>query len=502
MIANSRNKELKRSCAIIGSGIAGLAASIRMAVADYRVTVFEANAKPGGKMSEFEMSGYRFDKGPTVLTKPEYLDDLFRLAGGEPRDYWKCQKVDPIFRYFFEDGTVINSHSDWSDFAVEVAENTADSGKNLVSFLEKAKVKHDLTDKVFLQRSLHRFRNYLNWETAKGIINFNNIEAFKSMNASNQAHFKDQKLVDMFNRYASYNGSDPYLAPATLNVISHYEITTGTYFSEGGIYSIVSALYKLALELEVEFRFDTPVSELMLGDCEITGLVTNAGEEQFDLVVSNVDVHKFYSNLIPRHQASQRFLDQERSSSVIVFYWGMNRTFDQLGLHNMFLSDNSKVEYEHIRRGELYEDPTIHLTISSKKNTNDAPRGCENWAALISTPHSTDQDWNALIEVSRKRVVDKLMRILGIDVSPHIKVETVQSPRTLETETGAAFGAVFGSSSNSMLSAFMRHPNFSSHYRNLFFCGGTVHPGPGVPLCLLSAKIATEMALEYNPPKA
>lgn len=502
LIANSRNKELKRSCSVIGSGIAGLAAAIRMAVAGYQVTVLESNAKPGGKMSELELSGYRFDKGPTVLTKPEYLDDLFRHAGREPRDYWNCQKVDPIFRYFFEDGTVIKSHSDWSDFAVEVAEKTNDTAKSLKSFLKKAKVKHDLTDKVFLQRSLHKFRNYLNWETVRGIFNFHKIEAFKSMNASNQAHFKDQKLVDMFNRYASYNGSDPYLAPATLNVISHYEITAGTYFSEGGIYPIVSSLYKLALELKVEFRFDSPVSELIIGEHEITGVVTKRGTEQFDLVISNVDVHKFYSKLIPKHGNSQRFLDQERSSSVIVFYWGMDRTFDQLGLHNMFLSDNSEVEYDHIRRGELYNDPTIHLTISSKKNLEDAPEGCENWATLISTPHNTGQDWDTLITESRKRVIKKLNRILGFDISANIKVESVQDPRTLETETGAALGAVFGSSSNSMFSAFLRHPNFSSQFKNLFFCGGTVHPGPGVPLCLLSAKIATQMAMEFNPPQS
>ncbi|MFT4680461.1 MAG: phytoene desaturase [Flavobacteriales bacterium] len=487
--------ELKKSCAVIGSGVAGLATAIRMAVAGYQVTVFEANDKPGGKMSEFNLSGFRFDKGPTVLTKPEYLDDLFRFAGKEPRDYWNCKKVDPIFNYYFEDGTLIRSHSDWAKFANEVAEKTSDSGKNLVGFLEKAKVKHDLTDEVFLQRSLHKFRNYLNWETLKGVVNFHKIEAFRSMNASNQAHFNDQKLVDIFNRYASYNGSDPYLAPATLNVISHYEITTGTYFSEGGIYSIVSALYKLALELKVDFRFDSAVRELTFMNDEITGVVSDKGAEKFDVVISNVDVHRFYTNLVPKHRESNRFLKQERSSSVIVFYWGLDCQFGQLGLHNMFLTVDSEAEYKHIRQGRLFEDPTIHLTISSKGNSNDAPEGCENWAVLISTPHNTDQNWDELIEVSRKRVLAKLQRILNVDVSSHITVESVQDPRTLETETGAAYGAVFGSSSNSMLSAFMRHPNFSSRYKNLFFCGGTVHPGPGVPLCLLSAKIATEMAV-------
>ncbi|MGB0368380.1 MAG: phytoene desaturase family protein, partial [Flavobacteriales bacterium] len=253
-----------RTVAIIGAGIAGLAAAIRLRKQGFDVTVFEANETVGGKMSEILVDGFRFDRGPTVLTKPEYVEELFELCGKSASDYWKHQAVDPIFKYFFEDGTVINSSRNQEQFATEVAEKTSDSKESIFKFLDDVEKTHQLTDKVFLQRSLHQFKNYLDWPTAKGILNFGKVDVFRSMNTANKKRFSDQKVVDIFNRYASYNGSNPYLAPATLNVIAHYEITLGTYFSEGGICSISKALQNLAKEIGVQFHQNSPVQEITL----------------------------------------------------------------------------------------------------------------------------------------------------------------------------------------------------------------------------------------------
>ncbi len=234
------------SVAIIGAGIAGIAAALRLRKHGFEVTVFEANAYAGGKMSELNANGFRFDKGPTVLTKPEYVEDLFKLFGKTPSDYWQSHPVEPIFKYFFEDGTVINSSRNQERFSEEIASKTSTSATSILKFLKDVEKTHQLTDEVFLQRSLHKFKNYLDWPTARGILNFGKVDVFRSMNKANEQRFSDQKVIDIFNRYASYNGSNPYLAPATLNVIAHYEITLGTYFSEGGIYSIIDALTDLA----------------------------------------------------------------------------------------------------------------------------------------------------------------------------------------------------------------------------------------------------------------
>jgi len=490
-----------KTCTVIGSGIAGLAAAIRLQQQGFSVVVFEKNASAGGKMSELNTNGFRFDKGPTVLTKPEYVEELFELCGKRASDYWQHHPVNPIFKYFFDDGTVINSHKDQKQFAEEVATKTSASANSVFQFLKQSSTKHFLTDEVFLQRSLHKLKNYLNWSTLRGILNFAKVDVFRSMNRANSKQFSDQKVVDIFNRYASYNGSNPYLAPATLNVIAHYEITLGTYFSEGGIYRIIRTLQSLAEEVGVKFRFNVDVKEIVTEGNRATAIRTEDGTKDFDLIVSNTDVYNTYKHLLPTLTAPKRFIEQPRSSSVIVFYWGMNREFPQLGLHNMFLTNNSKQEYEHLFGTEtLYEDPTIHLTISSKMNATDAPDGQENWVALISVPYDSGQNWDELITLSRQRVIKKLNTILKTDIEPHISFEDVLDPRKVNAETGAAFGAVFGNNSNSMFSAFLRHPNFSSKLENLFFCGGTAHPGPGIPLCLLSAKIASELIVEkYTP---
>lgn len=483
-----------KTCAVIGSGIAGLAAAIRLQQQGFAVTVFEKNATAGGKMSELNANGFRFDKGPTVLTKPEYVEELFELCGKRASDRWNYQAVDPIFNYFFDDGTKVCSFKDPQQFAADVEASTNASASSVLNFLKQSETKHFLTDEVFLQRSLHKIKNYLNWFTLRGILNFGKVDVFRSMNAANSKQFSDQKVVDIFNRYASYNGSNPYLAPATLNVIAHYEITLGTYFSEGGIHRIITALQTLAQEIGVKFRFDTSVKEIIILGNRATSIRTEVVQENFDLIVSNTDVYNTYKHLLPKLTAPKRFIEQPRSSSVIVFYWGMNRNFPELGLHNMFLTNDSKKEYEHLfGAGTLYEDPTVHLTISSKMNAEDAPDGQENWAALISVPHDSGQDWNQLVAQSRKRVINKLNRILETDIEPHIVFEEVLDPPKVSAESGAAFGAVFGNSSNSIFSAFLRHPNFSSKLDNLFFCGGTAHPGPGIPLCLLSAKIASNL---------
>lgn len=486
-----------KSVAIIGAGIAGLAAAIRLRKQGFDVTVYEANKSVGGKMSEVQIDGFRFDRGPTVLTKPEYVDELFELCGKNAEDFWKHEPVEPIFKYFFEDGMVINSSRNREQFAVEVAEKTSDSKESIFTFLDDVEKTHHLTDEVFLQRSLHQFKNYLDWPTARGILNFGKVDVFRSMNTANEKRFSDQKVIDIFNRYASYNGSNPYWAPATLNVIAHYEITLGTYFSEGGIHSISKSLQKLAEEIGVNFHLNSPVAEIILKNGSATGIRTKKDSEEFDLVVSNIDVHNTYKHLLPDFKAPKRYLEQPRSSSVIVFYWGMNRTFSELGLHNMFLTDNAKDEYHHLFEvNKPFDDPTIHMTISSKMNTTDAPEGCENWAALISVPHDSEQDWDEWIAESRKNVIGKLNRILKTDIEPHIVVEDILDPRKVSEETNAAFGAVFGNASNSMFSAFLRHPNFSRKIDNLFFCGGTAHPGPGIPLCLLSGKIVSELIAE------
>jgi phytoene dehydrogenase-like protein len=207
-----------------------------------------------------------------------------------------------------------------------------------------------------------------------------------------------------------------------------------------------------------------------------------------------MDVFPTYKNLLKLTKTPQRTLSQESSSSAVIFYWGINKIFDQLDLHNIFFSVDYEAEFEAIfNQKKTSEDFTVYVNITSKDVPSDAPKGGENWFVMINTPADQGQDWNQIKNELREKTIAKLNRILKVDMDSLIQEEEVLTPPMIEQKTSSHLGALYGSSSNDKMAAFLRHPNFSSEIKNLYFCGGSVHPGGGIPLCLLSAKIATDL---------
>lgn len=492
-------EDSQKTAIIVGSGIAGLAAAIRLAVQGIKVTILEANDFIGGKMNEWYHDGYRFDLGPSVFTMPKYVEDIFSLAGKKTEDYIDIIRPDLPFNYFFDDGLVLNFYADLEKLVEELATKTQDNEATIKRFLEDIQTKYELTDHVFLQNSLHIVSNYWNKEVLKGLVNFHKVEVFRSMDAANKRNFKDEHTRRLFNSFASYMGSSPFKAPGVLNVISHFQLNSGIFLPKGGMYSIARSMVKLAEELGVRICTQAPVAEIVVEKDVATGVICKGERLDADMVISNSDVYNTYKKLLPAHKVPAMFLERQKSHSAIVFLWGMKKSFPQLALHNMVLSENMKEEYELIfKKGDIGEDFTIYLYVSSKTNPADAPEGCENWYVLINAPHLQGQDWEAIKERVRNRILNRLGNILGEDLAPYIAFEKVQDPRTFEVQTGAAFGAIYGNSFNGKLSVFFRHPNFTSKIQNLYFCGGTVHPGSGVPLSLLSAKIVSELIAKQS----
>jgi len=481
-----------KHCAVIGAGVSGLGAAIRMRNKGYQVTVFEANSFPGGKCSSETKDGYRFDMGPSVFTMPQYVDELFILSGKNPRDHFNYIPLDPVYKYFFEDGSFLDAYHGKEQFAEKLSAKTKDKKEDIIKYLDKTETIFNLTDEVFLQNSLHRLKNFFTWPVLKGILNFGKIGAFDTMNSANKKAFKDSRLVKIFNRYATYNGSSPYLSPATLNVIAHVEIVKGAFYPEGGMVSISKSLTQLAKDIGVEFKFSTPVKEILTENKKVTGLRTDNGTENFDIVISNMDVYNSYKKLMPNVKRPAKTLDQPKSSSGIIFYWGIKKEFKELGLHNILFSENYEEEFNTIfAKKAIYHDPTIYLNITSKHSPEDAPPGSENWFSFINVPNNQGQDWDMFITEARENMIQKINRVLKTDIRPLIESEMVFDPRVIESRTSSAFGAIYGNSSNNKFAAFLRHANFSKDIKNLYFCGGSVHPGPSIPLCLLSAKITT-----------
>lgn len=492
-------KENNKTCAIIGAGVSGIAASIRMRNKGYKVSVFEANSFPGGKLSSEVNKGYRFDMGPSVFTMPQYVDELFELSGKNPREYFNYIPLNPVYKYFFEDGTVLDAYHDKEDFAAAMSKLTKDSKEDIIRYLNKTDKVYDLTAEVFLHNSLHKLKNFFTWPVLRGFLNFGKIGAFDTMNSANQKAFKDPRLVQIFNRYATYNGSSPYLSPATLNVIAHVEIVEGAFYPVDGMYSITKSLVQLAKDIGVEFHFSTPVKEIHIENKKVKGIRTDAGSIDFDVVISNMDVYNSYHKLMPSEKKPEKTLSQPKSSSGIIFYWGIKKEFKELKLHNILFSENYEEEFDTIfSKKTIYHDPTVYLNITSKHSPEDAPPGCENWFSFINVPNNSGQDWDQLIAEARENIIKKVNRVLKTDIRPLIEAELVFDPRVIEKRTSSAFGAIYGNSSNNKFAAFLRHANFSKTVENLYFCGGSVHPGPSIPLCLLSAKITTGLVKQIK----
>jgi len=489
----------KNQTAIIGAGIAGIATAIRLQVAGHQVTVFETNAHLGGKLAQFEEQGFRFDKGPSLFTLPQLVEELFKLVDKKPEDYFQYRRLDIITKYFYEDGTKITAYANPEKFAQEVHKKTNEPTSVILDFLKKSKRKFDLTADLFLWRSLHQAETWLNAKALRGYLNFNQLDIFRTMNQANEATFQSPHVVQLFNRYATYNGSDPYQTPATLNIIPHLEYNIGAFFPEKGMISIPKSLGKLAKELGVKFILNSKVEKILTKNKTAIGLKINQKDHFFDTIVSNADMVSTYQNLLPDIPAPTSLLKQPKSSSALIFYWGIQKEFPELDVHNIFFSADYRKEFEAIFQQKMvFDDPTIYVHISSKICSDDAPKGCENWFVMINVPNNEGQNWDEIIEKSRQNVLQKLTRNLNQNIENLILTDEYLDPRRIELNTSSAQGALYGNSSNNRYAAFLRHANFSKQLQNLYFCGGSVHPGGGIPLCLSSARITADLITKNN----
>jgi phytoene desaturase len=478
---------------VIGSGIGGLAVAIRLAVKGYRVRVYERNEVPGGKLSLLEKDGYVFDGGPSLFTQPQNIEDLFAMAGEPIGDYFRYRPVPLACRYFWENGKLVNAYTHPDAFARELEEKLGEEPGRVKSYLSRAEKMYDAIGTIFLDHSLHDRSTWLNRRILPAIAATRFRYITTSMDRFNRSWFRSSEAAQLFNRFATYNGSNPYKAPAMLTMIPHLEQNEGTFYPEGGMISIPRALYKLALKKGVEFSFNTLVGKIAVEGNKATGVYVDGRLVRSDLVVSNMDVYYVYRDLLNDAKAAAKVLTRERSSSALIFYWGMNRSFPRLHLHNIFFSDNYAEEFDHLFvKRAMYDDPTVYVNITSKMEEGFCPQGHENWFVMVNAPADTGQDWNSAIRKVRESVIRKLSRMLGEDMGRSIATEMVMDPRGIQAGTLSHMGSLYGTSSNGIFSAFLRQPNHSSSVKGLYFTGGSVHPGGGIPLCLKSARIVAD----------
>ncbi len=482
---------------IIGAGIGGLSSAIRLAAAGKRVIMLEQNANVGGKMSQIEQDGFRWDTGPSVITMRHVFEELFAVAGRNLADYLTLLPVDPLTRYFFRDGTLLDASSDLTKMAQRIAAIDERDVEGYLDFLAYAAKLHRITGPTFVYGEPPTLRRM----SQLPVFDVFKIDPWLTMDQAIRRRVRSPQIQQFLARFATYVGASPYLAPATLSVIAHVELTGGVWYPQGGIYKIAEAMARLATELGVEIRTSCPVRQIVVNNGQAVAVETAQGERiAAAAVIANVDVTTVYHHLLPSTISSQRKRQQlsttETSCSGFVMLLGVEGQHPQLAHHNIFFPPDYRREFDDIfRRATPPQDPTIYVAITSKSDPTHAPPGCENWFVLVNSPAIGPQfDW----QQESERYADKIRTSLAKLISPSslkIRTQVHLTPHDIARISGAWRGALYGISSNNALNAFRRPHNRCHEVKGLYFAGGTTHPGGGVPMVTLSGKVAAQMLL-------
>jgi len=478
---------------IVGSGIGGMACAAVLASKGLKVKILEQNSNVGGKAGNIQKNGYNFDTGPSLLTYPDWFDDLFILCGKNPRDYFSYIKLDNVTRYFFDYGKFVDVLEDLEDTAENFEKELGVEKQIFLKYFKKWENIYKISEEVFLKGDfkidLKFFINAVKWISKSG---FSNI--FKSM-ASYNRRLQNPELEKIMNRFATYTGSTPYKTPAFMNQLAVVEMVLGGFYVKGGIFNIPKALESLCLDLGVEFEFNCKIEKINVLKSKIE-IFSNRKRFTTKKLISNIDYYTTQHLLGIESRKSRTVL----SNSAIVFYWGIKSEFKQLKLHNIIFSDDYKKEFSDIfKKLTIPKDPTIYINISSKIDSKHAPKGSENWFVMINVPSQKNLISDNQIKLIKDLIIKNVYNKFEVNIENLIEFEQILTPNKLFKNTGSYLGSLYGNHQNSIYSIMKRKQNQDQKIKDLYYVGGTVHPGGGMPLALRSGvntanKILNEIA--------
>jgi phytoene desaturase len=472
---------------VVGGGVGGLVAAIRLQAAGHHVTLFERNQTVGGKLATEVRDGYGFDLGPSLLTWPEVFDDVFRVAGTTLADHLDLVRLDPQFAYRWTDGSVLTVPDGDAARTTAFEEFAPGAGGQWRRFDDRGRRIWDVTTRTF-------FAGPISSPVAlarrlRSPFDLTAIDPFRTLHRSAVAHFDDVRLVQWADRYATYSGSSPFKAPATLACIPHLEARHGCWYPMGGLDRLRTSLAEVAAAIGVDVVTGVDVTSIEADD-RVTAVVTADGaREPTDVVVANTDAEHLYRDLLPDPGMLRAVRRAQRSTSGFVLCAGVRGLTPSLAHHNVWFSNDYATEYDALGAGRLADDPTIYACVSSVTDPSQAPDGCENWFLLVNTPSGVEVDAESYGDV----VLDRLAGH-GVDLRPRIETRFTMTPADIERRYRAPGGAIYGTSSNGMRAAFTRPANRGSK-PGLYLVGGSSHPGGGLPLVAVSAKIVTDMVV-------
>ena len=486
--------------AVVGAGLAGLAAACTLAARGQKVVLFDKNEWLGGKAAQLRGEGFRFDMGPTILTVPHVLGRVFAEAGRRMEDYLDLVRLDPQWRCFFEDGSVLDLVGDVPTMAESLSRFAPESEQGYRDFIAMSEKLHEVSEKFFFWKSVEGIGDTLsfkgmNLETLRDVMS---LRMGSSVAAQIRKRVPDGRVAQMLDHFVQYVGSSPYASPAVLCSIGHMQTGLGVWYPMGGTRAVPEALERLAGELGVDMRPGTGIERIVIEDGRAAGVVTDTGETiRCAAVVSNMDSVRTMNELVggaPQAKFARRW-KREPACSGVVLYLGLDRGYEHLAHHDFVFSRDPAEEFRWIYdKGEPAPDPTCYLAATARTEPGTAPEGGEALYVLVHTPYlRPHHDWAAMFPAYRQVILDKLKRCAGMpDLEERIVFERHLTPQDIHDRYRVLNGAIYGLASHGKVNGAFKPGNRSRDLKGLYLAGGAAHPGPGMPMVLMSGWIAAD----------
>jgi phytoene desaturase len=485
---------------VIGAGIGGIATAGRLARSGYRVTVLEKNSQPGGRCDQIVQDGHRFDVGPTLFLMPEVFAETYAALGEAMSDHLDLQRIDPTYRVRFDDGLELALTANMNAMQEQLEAIEPGSFSGFLRYMVEGNQHYRMSLERFVGRNFYNLAEYFSPANLPLLFK---LKALVKHYRNVGNYFRDPRLKAAFTFQNMYLGLSPYDAPATYSLLQYTELADGVWFPMGGMYRVIESLVQIAERLGVQFVYNAPAAEIVISNNRATGVRLADGRFfAADIVVANADLPYVYRNLLtaPADQAEADKLDRKKyTCSAIMFYWGVDKVYDDLQHHNVFLAGDYKASFDDIFDGyTLPAEPSFYVHAPARTDPAAAPPGQDTLMVLVPVGHLSDdveQDWTALTNRARRQVLDRLAKMGITDLAEHIKFETAYTPLEWQELYNLAKGAAFGLSHNFTQVGYLRPRNRHGRYQNLYFSGASTHPGTGLPIVLLSARLTTERIL-------
>ena len=484
-----------KKAVIIGAGVAGIATAVFLAQKGFAVEVYEKNANPGGRCGQMIQEGHRFDLGASILLMPSIYRDVFASLGLDMDKELETTSLEPLYKLFFSDGTDFEYTRDAGKMKLQLEAIEPGSFDQYERYVKEGYAFFNLSMNGLLGKNFYHVFQFIN---LKSILLLIKLKTWIKHTNYIKRFFRDASLQKAFTFQNIYVGQNPYKQPAFFSMLSGAEISEGALFPKGGMHRIVEKLLATATGQGVQFHYKTAVTKIVVNGNKTEGIqLDNGSLIKADVVIANADLPYVYNKLLPVSRMSGRLKKKEYSCSAIVFHWGVDKIYPQLEHHSIFLNEPYHEGMKKIfNEKSLSANPSFYVHAPVRTDKSAAPENQDTLSIIVPAPcldAKCDQDWQILKQTAREGVVRRLKEAGLTDIEEHIKFEICYLPKTWESYCNVTNGSVFGSLSHTIFQmGYFRPHNRHNKYKNLYFAGGSTHPGNGIPLVLMSAKLTSE----------